>query len=143
MIEGLSVAGKVRQKGSGYVVYMSSYKSIERFLGLVGDSQGYLEFNDASIIKEMLNDSQRAANCDIANALKTKNASIDQVRAIEKIISSGKMSKLSEPLLEAAKMRLDNPDLTLNELCQKFDPPLKKTTLSNRLKRLIQISNDL
>ena len=128
----------------GYnVVYFKDSSDIEDFLYIVGAPSSMFEMMNVKIVKEIRNSANRKANCETANIEKTIQASMPQIKAILKIQNTIGFDSLSEPLREMAQARLDNPDLSLAELAESFDPPISKSGANHRLKRLEKIAEDL
>ena len=123
-----------------HIVYFKGNESVSDFLALIGASKKALEVIDAGMIKEMRNKVNRAKNCEMANIGKTVNAMIKQVEAINKLISDGRLNNLSEELQLAAKIRLENPDLSLTDLSKLCG--ISRSGLNHRLNRLIELSEE-
>ena len=83
----------------------------------------------------MRNKANRLINCDSANLDKTMNAARRQLEAIDKIEKVKGLSSLPDKLLDAAVLRKNNPEATLQELADMMNPPMKKSGLNNRLKK--------
>lgn len=88
----------------------------------------------------MREEANRRANCDQANAARCSRAAARQIRAIEKLQGSGGWDRLSGTLTEIAELRLDNPSATIAELGQLADPPLGKSAVNHRLRRLVALA---
>jgi len=95
------------------------------------------------IVKEIRNTANRKANCETANIEKTVKAAAPQLAAIQKIQKKKGLGTLPPPLREMAQARLDNPDLSLSELAAVFDPPLSRSGANHRLKRIMEIAEQL
>ena len=91
----------------------------------------------AKVEKEMRNTVTRQINCDSANADKTVSAAIRQNEAIRKVLKRDGMDALPEPLRDAALLRVTNPEASLADLAQLSFPPVSKSCLSHRLKKLM------
>ena len=128
----------------GYnVIYFKDSESIEDFLYIMGASSAMFEMMNIKIVKEIRNSANRKANCETANIEKTVQASMPQIEAIIKIKNKKGLDWLSKPLKDMAIVRLDNPDLSLAELAELFDPPLSRSGANHRLKRLEEIASEL
>ena len=95
------------------------------------------------IVKETRNAANRKANCETANIEKTVKAATPQLAAIMKIQKKKGLDSLSPSLREMAEIRLENPDLSLSELAEQFNPPISRSGANHRLKRLIEIAEEL
>ena len=82
-------------------------------------------------------------NCDSANMDKTLNASMQQVEDIKYIFEKKSESFLPDELLQVAKLRLENPEMSLRELCESVEPPLSRSGVNHRLKRIGEIAKGL
>src|SRR5699024_6626471 len=89
-------------------------------------------------MKEMRNKVNRATNCETANLDKTVSASRAQVADIAYIRDRCGLSYLDEELRPLAQLRLDNPECSLRELADMLDPPLSRSGVNHRLKRIQQ-----
>lgn len=129
---------------NGYnVVYFKGSESIEDCLYLMGASNAMFEMMNIKIVKDFRNKANRQANCETANIGRMVNAVSEQVMAIEKIWSKKGKEYLPENLELAAEIRYENPDLSLAELAGICNPPLSKSGLNHRLKRIVEISKEL
>ena len=99
-----------------------------------------LEIMSAKIEEEMRNTVNRRVNCDAANLDKAVLASREQVEAFTRLTESGAINDLPVILQEVAVARLLQPELTLSELAATFDPPLTKSCLNHRIRKLMEIA---
>jgi hypothetical protein len=109
----------------------------------MGASSSMFDMMNIKIIKDIRNNANRKANCETANIDKMVKAATPQISAILKIQDKKGLDYLSEPLRQMAEIRLENPDVSLSELSQMFDPPLSRSGVNHRLKKIIQIANNL
>ncbi|MHC1721594.1 MAG: DNA-binding protein WhiA [Aminipila sp.] len=135
-------AKQVKRKKS-YVVYVKESEQIVDILNILKAHGQLLKFEDTRIMKEMRNKTNRINNCDSANLDKTLNASEKQVEAIRKIEEIKGLDFLNDKLKEVALLRLENPDATLQELADMMEPPLKKSGMNHRLKKIEEIAGKL
>jgi DNA-binding protein WhiA len=125
----------------GYsVVYIKDGQYISDFLLLSGAHQSLLAFESLRVEKEMRNSVNRVVNCDSANSQRIANASARQLELLHAMQDGGLLSSLPEELVKAAEARLDNPDLSLKELGETMIPPLGKSGMNHRLKKLEKIA---
>lgn len=125
------------------VVYAKDSQVIADILGVTEAMLSVMELENIRIEKDVLNDVNRAMNCDIANARKTRDVAAKQIRDIEYIQERMGFDELPKGLREIAKLRLENPDSPLSELAEKLEPPLGKSGVNHRLQKLSQIADDL
>ena len=92
------------------------FTEISNFLALIGANSSVIKFEEVRVLKETRNDINRLVNCETANLNKTINAAVKQVEAIKKLKKNKQFGKLSENLKESANLRIENPDVTYEEL---------------------------
>lgn len=131
----------VMRQGS-FVTYFKSSEHIADLLTLIGAPGRALEIVSAKIEKEMRNTVNRRVNCDAANLDKTVMAAYEQVEAFTRLTESGAIGELPVKLQEVAVARLLQPELTLSELAATFDPPLTKSCLNHRIRKLMEIAKE-
>ena len=128
----------------GYnVVYFKESESIENCLYMMGASGAMFEMMNIKIFKDFRNKANRQANCETANINKMVNAVAVQISAIEKIWKAKGKNFLSESLESAAELRYENPDSSLAELAGMCSPPISRSGLNHRLKKIVEIANSL
>lgn len=135
------INAKIRQLNNVIIVYIKKLEEITDFLSICGAFKYTLMIEDRSAMHQMRSDIQRRTNCETANLNKTVNASVEQTEAINKIIISRGLSSLSEPLREAAQLRLDNPSASLKELS--LISNINRSTLDKRLRKIMQIAEGI
>ena len=130
---------KKTARGTAFVLYTKESGSIEDLLTIMGLPHRTLDIMDTKIIKSVKNASNRRSNCDSGNISKTVEASVRQRAAIEYLEKAGLLESLPPELVSAARLRRDNPDLTLKELCKLSDEPLTVSGLNHRLQKITRI----
>ena len=129
---------------NGYnVVYFKESEAIEDCLYLMGASDAMFEMMNVKIVKDFRNRANRQANCETANINRMVNAVSVQLQAIEKIWRLKGREYLPENLEKLAELRYDNPDLSLAELTAACDPPISRSGVNHRLKKIVDISKEL
>ena len=126
-----------------WVVYVKNSQSIIDFLILMGAPMQAFALEDMKILRSMKNDINRVINFETANINKIVDASAKYIEAIELIQNTIELHSLPPSLQEMAIKRWEEPQLSLEELGQTFDPPLSKSGVSNRLRRLMKIADKL
>lgn len=139
-INSFGLHAKSVKRKSNHVVYMKEAEQIIDFLNILGAHSHLLDFENIRIIKELRNKTNRINNCDNANLDKTINASLRQVQDIRLIGQARGLSSLSVKLQEAAKIRLENPESSLAELAEMMNPPIGKSGLNHRFKKIEEIA---
>ncbi len=134
---------KMTLRGKAPVLYAKESGLIEDLLTYIGAGNYALEIMRVKIEKDFRNRVNRSVNCDNANLDKTVAASERVRRDIEFIIERVGFEALKPELRETARLRLENPESSLSELCAMFDPPISRSGLNHRLKKLSQIAVSL
>ena len=143
IIESLGVDCKKVKRKNLYVIYGNNSENASDILKVTEAYHAVFKMLDVKIEKEKRNKTNRQINFDMANIDRINENSrreADAIRLIDKKIG---ISELKPKLREVARLRLDNEGASLRELCEMFDPPLAKSTLNNRLNKLIQIAQEL
>lgn len=130
------------RRGS-YMVYYKESENIEDLLTYIGAPMSAVELMNIKIIKDIKNRVNRRMNCDNANLDKTLNASFQQVQDIKYIFDVKGNTFLSEELRTVAEIRLENPDMSLRELGESVEPPLSRSGVNHRLKRIGEIAAEI
>jgi DNA-binding protein WhiA len=143
LINSFGLRSKYLERKKRYVVYIKECEQIIDFLNILGAHGQLFRFEDVRITKELRNKTNRISNCDSANFERTVNASQRQLADIRAIRSSGGLEALPLKLRQTALMRLEHPEVSLAELAEMFEPPLKKSGINHRFLRLSQIAAEL
>lgn len=128
---------KIVVRKSNYVLYFKNSSELADILIIMDAFNSLMEYHNAKIMKDMRNTINRKMNCDNANLTKTVEASLVQVRAIEKLRDKGLLEKLSPQLREIARLRLEYRELSLQELGSMLSPPIGKSGVNHRLRKLV------
>ena len=126
-----------------YIVYLKESDQIVEFLNVVGAHHSLLEFENTRVMKDMRNRVNRLVNCETANLNKLINASMRQAEDIRLIDEKIGIEKLPVSLREIARIRLEFPDSSYKELGDMMSPPLGKSGVNHRIRRLTEIADDL
>ena len=126
-----------------YVLYLKNGEQIIDVLSATGAHQALFALENIRVFKHVRNKVNRQVNCETANLNKTINASVKQVKDIRYLIDTGAFAKLPPELKEMAQVRLDHEDLPLKDLGPLLEPPVSKSGVNHRLKRLSQIAEEL
>jgi DNA-binding protein WhiA len=143
LINSFGLHSKSVLRKSSHVVYLKEAEQIIDFLNILGAHGQLLDFENVRIFKEMRNKTNRINNCDSANLDKTINASVKQLESIRLIDASRGLNSLSDKLLEAATLRLENPEASLIEITEMMDPPIGKSGINHRFKKLEEIAEKI
>ena len=130
-------------RNSSFVTYFKQSDQIEDFLTLIGAPVAAMKIMSAKLEKDLRNSVNRRLNCDSANLDKAVLAAQEQMEAIRKLQTAGLLEQLPDKLQQTAALRLENPELTLSELAEEFDPPVTKSCLNHRLRKISELAKDL
>lgn len=97
---------------------------------------------NAKLEKDLRGSVNRRVNCDAANLDKAVEAAMAQVEAIRRLEERGVLVTLPEKLREAASLRLQHPEDTLSQLAEQCDPPITKSALNHRLRKLVELGRE-
>lgn len=136
-------AGSTIRKDS-YIVYLKQGDKISDFLILTGASISTMSYEEERVVKEVTNSVNRKVNLETANIHKAVHADKEQKRDIQYIVEHRGWEYIPESLRETAKLRLDgDPGLTLEELGRMSDPPIGKSGVNHRLRKLRQMAEEI
>lgn len=138
----MSYHPKDTSRKSNYVTYFKQSEYIEDFLTAIGAPLAAMHIMTAKLEKNLRNGINRRVNCDAANADKTVDAAQEQLAAIRLLSQNGRLELLGEKFQEVAALRRDNPELSLADLAGLFTPPLTKSCLNHRLRKLVALSRE-
>ena len=131
---------KLTARGSNSVLYFKKSEHIEDFLTAIGAPVSAMEVMNAKLEKDLVGRVNRRVNCDAANVDKAVAAAQSQIAAIGRLENEGRLSALPDKLREAARLRRDNPELTLAQLAALCDPPVTKSCFNHRLRKLAELA---
>ncbi len=143
LINSYKLNSKVIQRKNSFVIYLKEGEQIVDLLNIIGAHNALLELENIRIMKEMRNNVNRIVNCETANLSKTVNAAVRQVESIKLIESEIGLDRLPKNLKEVAKLRLAFPDESLKELGAMLNPPVGKSGINHRLRRIEKIADEL
>lgn len=125
------------------VLYYKESESIEDVLTICGAVGASMTIMQTKMVKEVRNTANRLTNCETANISKTVKAAVEQTENIKLIFSALGEGALPDDLLEIAKLRLENPEMSLRELGESLKVPLSRSGVHHRLKRLDEMAAGL
>ena len=134
------IPGKMTERKGRYVVYLRDGDDISDFLRVLGANRSLLHMEDIRVVKDVRNRVNRRVNCETANIHKTAASSVRQIEDIRTIEERDGLESLPDPLKEIALVRLEYPEATLSELGDLLDPPVGKSGVNHRLRRLHEIA---
>jgi len=143
LINSYDLNAKYIQRKNTYVVYLKEGEQIVDLLNIIGAHSALLELENVRIYKEMRNNVNRLVNCETANLNKTVDAAVRQIECIKLIQEKMGLRKLPRNLREVAELRITYPDLTLKELGEMLNPPIGKSGVNHRLRKIEKIAEEL
>ncbi|NLY44949.1 MAG: DNA-binding protein WhiA [Tissierella sp.] len=143
IINSFGLNSKIVLRKENYVVYLKEGEQIVDLLNVMGAHQALLKFEDIRVLKDVRNNINRLVNCETANLSKTIDASMRQIEQIERIKKFMGLEKLPPKLRDIAEVRLSNPDATLKEIGEMLDPPVGKSGVNHRFRKIEEIAEDL
>ncbi|MBQ9860014.1 MAG: DNA-binding protein WhiA [Clostridia bacterium] len=143
LLREVGFPAKAVTRSGSYIVYIKESERIEDCLTYLGAQKAALEMMGIKMIKSIRNETNRRTNCENANIDKTVQASATQVEAVRRIEENGGLASLPEELQAVARLRLENPDMSLRDLGAALEPPLSRSGVNHRLQRLIAIAEKL
>lgn len=141
MIASFDISAKVVERNQKYVVYLKDGAQIVEILRVMQASHSVMELENIRVVKEVRESINRKVNCETANISKTVNAALRQIEDIRLIQDKVGLESLPDSLYQIAKLRLDNPDTSLQDLGEMVTPPLGKSGVNHRLKKISAIAD--
>ena len=142
-LDTLSIKYVMVERENSHAVYFKNGDDVSDFLGYIGSPSAMMEFENVRAEKEVRSRVRRAVNCDAGNTRRQAEAAATRTELINKVMSSGKASKLAPELREAAKAHLENPGASLAELGAMMDPPIGKSGMRHRLDKIAEFAKTL
>lgn len=142
LMRELDLEPKDAQRKGNSVIYFKQSDRIEDFLTTIGAPLAAMEVMNTKLEKNLRGSVNRRVNCDAANMDKVVEAAMAQVEAIRRLEESGQLAALPDKLKESARLRLDHPTDTLSQLAQRCDPPVSKSALNHRLRKLVELGKE-
>lgn len=140
LMSSFSMDAKIVQRKKSYVVYLKEGSQIVDILNIMEAHVSLMELENVRILKEMRNTVNRKVNCETANLNKTVSAAVKQLEDITYLRDTIGLEKLSEGLEEVALARLSHPDASLKELGALLSPPVGKSGVNHRLRKLGELA---
>lgn len=134
---------KIVERKGHYVVYLKEGENIVDALNVMEAYVSLMKFENIRILKDMRNAVNRKVNCETANISKTVNAAVKQIQDIELIREKRGLDSLPDNLKEIALLRLEYPDMALKELGNYLQPPVGKSGVNHRFRKIAAIAEEL
>lgn len=142
-LSSLNYQPKTANRRSGIGLYFKKSENIEDIIGLMGASSFTFECMNDKLMRELKNDINRRANCETSNLSRAVTAAQELIADIEKIERAGLLEALPDDLRQTAKIRLENPEASLSEMCSYFNPTLSKSGLNHRIQKIKEIASNI
>lgn len=142
LLDELALKPKATERKGSSVLYFKQSEAIEDFLTLIGAPVSAMAVMSAKIEKDWRNDANRKTNCDAANVDKAVAAAQEQLAALRRLEERGQFDTLPEKLRQTAELRRAHPEVTLQELAELHEPPLTKSAVNHRLRKLLALGNE-
>lgn len=136
----MGFASRQTTRSGNFVTYFKQSEFIEDLLTLLGAPVAAMDIMSAKVEKNLRNEMNRRVNCDTANVGKAVDAAQVQISAIRSLEERGKLENLPQKLQETAAMRIRFPEMTLSQLADAFQPPLTKSCLNHRLRKIMELA---
>lgn len=143
LINSFGLNSKVIQRKNSYVVYLKEGEQIIDLLNIIGAHSALLDLENVRIYKEVRNNVNRLVNCETANLNKTVDAAVRQIESIKFIQQKVGLRKLPPNLREIAELRINYADVSLKELGEMLNPPIGKSGVNHRLRKIEKIAEEL
>ena len=143
ILKRFGLDGKQILRKQNYVVYLKDGEQIVDALNVMGAHIALMEMENVRIVKGIRNTVNRKLNCEMANITKTVTAANKQVADIQFLAGKIGLNALPENLREIAQLRLEYPDATLVELGERLYPPVGKSGVNHRLRKLGNLAKEL
>ncbi len=133
---------KISNRAGATVLYLKDSNLIEEFLTVIGATNGAILIMQSKIYKDMRNKVNRIKNRETANIFKAVDAAIEQRKAIDVLEKKGIADSLEPELVSAIKLRKENPEASLSELCRISTEPITRSGLNHRFKRILELAQE-
>ncbi len=139
-LENNDFSPKSVRRGGLYVLYFKKTEEIQNLLGIMGAARFVMEFIDVIVYKDIRNNVNRRLNFESANLNKTVNAAVQQIELIEKLKNTALFAELPKEYRQIALLRLQNPDYSLQQIGEEMKPPMSRSGVNYRLKKLCELA---
>lgn len=141
LLSTFSIDAKIVPRKKVFVVYVKEGSQIVDILNIMEAHISLMDLENVRILKEMRNTVNRKVNCETANINKTVSAAVKQIEDITYLKDTVGLSELPENLKQTALARLEYPEASLKELGELLDPPVGKSGVNHRLRKLGELAD--
>lgn len=139
LLMDMGFQSRATTRSGNFITYFKQSEHIEDLLTLLGAPVAAIDIMSAKVEKNLRNEMNRRVNCDTANVGKAVDAAQEQLAAIRRLREEERLEQLPQKLQETALMREKHPEMTLVQLAETFEPPLTKSCLNHRLRKLVEL----
>lgn len=143
LLRTFEIDTKILERKQHFIVYIKEGTAIVDLFNVMEAHVALMELENLRVLKEMRNSVNRRVNCETANINKTVNAAAKQVEDIQYIEDTKGLVSLPDTLYEMARVRLEHPDATLKELGEMLVPPVGKSGVNHRLRKICEYAERL
>ena len=143
ILQKKGIKSGVCARRNAYILYIKSGQGITDFMAYTGADKCALDLHNSMLIKQSANHANRQTNADMANSKRSTDAAFSQLLMIEKVAKYYGLENIPPAIRQFMKLRVDHQDASLSELGEYADPPLSKSAISGRLRRLTQLAKEI
>ena len=143
ILNGFALGAKITTRKNYHVVYVKEGADIVDVLNIMEAHKSLMELENIRIVRDMRNKVNRRVNCETANINKTVSAAVKQIEDIRYIKEHAGLGSLKDNLRKTAELRLKEPEVSLTDLGQMLNPPVGKTGVYHRLRKISIIADEL
>ena len=143
VLSARGITSGISLRRGNHVVYLRESSQIVDMLNLMGASSSSMKMENAIILRQVRGSINRKVNCETSNIRKSAQAARRQIEDIKLLMGSREFENLPETLKEIAKLRVENPEVSLKELGEMLDPPVGKSGVNHRLRKLSETAEEI
>ena len=136
------IKGHKLQRGDRWLLYIKGADDIISIMKKMGAKYAVQSIEQTKTVRDVRNKVNRQFNCDQANIDRTLSASEQQCAAIRKLIRKSGYAGIQPELREIARLRLENPEMTLRDLSENLSQPITRSGVNHRLKKLMELAEE-
>ena len=137
------IGARIMQRRNSYMVYLKSGAAILEFLAWTGAHQAALSMEEERVVKSVRNDVNRMINAEMANQAKAAGAAVGQIHTLRTVVEHYGMEELPPALQDFIRLRVTYPEASLKELGERANPPLSKSAVYHRVRRIEQLAAEI
>ena len=147
LINEYDLKAKISKRRNTFIVYLKKGESIGDFLRIINSMDGLMQFEDCRISKDMINNTNRVDNCDLANEMKRSALAQKQIEAINIIIKKELVENLDYKTQKIIQYRVDNPEWALSDIANAYnidnDDNMSKSSVRTILLKVMQLAEEV